>query len=150
MTFHFYFAIYHIYIGSGTARFITMETRMFPDCAGIAPTPSRWRHGSSRRLPGLSRYLTAFPVTPGESRTPASNLGYLATPPPPPQDNFSWVPNCLLGPPGWKTKVSSKKWFGLCEIAWFLWQPIANLRRGVCLQNISVVTYPRLLNLIPN
>ena len=28
-------------------------------------------------------------------------------------------------------KVSSKKdWFGLCEIAWFLWQPIANLRRG--------------------
>ena len=38
---------------------------MFPDCAGIAPTPSRWRHGCSRRLPGLSRYLTAFPVTPG-------------------------------------------------------------------------------------
>ena len=62
--------------------------------------------------------------------TPASNLGYLA----PPQDNFSWVPNCSLGPPGWETKVSSKKfWFGLCEIAWFLCQPIANLRRGVCL-----------------
>ena len=55
-------------------------------------------------------------------------------PPPPPQDNFSWVPNCSLGPPGWETKVSSKKiWFGLCEIAWFLCQPIANLRRGVCL-----------------
>ena len=35
--------------------------------------------------------------------TPASNLGYLA---PPPQDNFSWVPNCSLGPPGWETKVS--------------------------------------------
>ena len=53
---------------------------------------------------------------------------------PPPQDNFSWVPNCSLGPPGWETKVSSKKfWFGLCEIAWFLCQPIANLRRGVCL-----------------
>ena len=34
--------------------------------------------------------------------TPASNLGYLA----PPQDNFSWVPNCSLGPPGWETKVS--------------------------------------------
>ena len=46
--------------------------------------------------------------------TPASNLGYLA----PPQDNFSLVPNCSLGPPGWETKVSSKKiWFGLCEIA---------------------------------
>ena len=57
MTFHFYFAFYYIYIGSGTARFITVETRMFPDCAGIAPTPSRWRHGCSRRLPGLSRYL---------------------------------------------------------------------------------------------
>ena len=65
-----------------------------------------------------------------KATTPASNLGYLA----PPQDNFSWVPNCLLGPPGWETKVSSKKfWFGLCEIAWFLCQPIANLRRGVCL-----------------
>ena len=68
VTFHFYFVFYYIYIGSGTARFITVETRMFPDCAGIAPTPSRWRHGCSRRLPGLSRYLTAFPVTPGESR----------------------------------------------------------------------------------
>ena len=44
-----------------------------------------------------------------QTSTPASNLGYLA---PPPQDNFSWVPNCSLGPPGWETKVSSKK-FGL-------------------------------------
>ena len=61
----FYFAFYYIYIGSGTAWFITVETRMFPDYAGIAPTPSRWKHGCSRRLPGLSRYLTAFPVTPG-------------------------------------------------------------------------------------
>ena len=65
VTFHFYFAFYYIYIGSGTARFITVETRMFPDCADIAPTPTRWRHGCSRRLPDLSRYLTAFPVTPG-------------------------------------------------------------------------------------
>ena len=83
--------------------------------------------------------------------TPASNLGYLA--PPPPQDNFSWVPNCSLGPPGWETKVSSKKiWFGLCEIAWFLCQPIANFRRGSAykITHISAVTYPRLLNLIPN
>ena len=68
VTFHFHFAFYYIYIGSGTARFITVETRMFPDCAGIAPTLSRWRHGCPRRLPGLSRYLTAFPVAPGESR----------------------------------------------------------------------------------
>ena len=58
-----------------------------------------------------------------------------------PQDNFSRVPNCSLGLPGWETKVSSKKfWFGRCEIAWFLWQPIANLRRGVCLQNYSYLS----------
>ena len=31
VTFHFYFAFYYIYIGSGTARFITVETRMFPN-----------------------------------------------------------------------------------------------------------------------
>ena len=68
VTFLFYFAFYYLYIGSGTARFVTVEILMFPDCAGIAPTSSRWRHGCSRRLPGLSRYLTAFPVTPGESR----------------------------------------------------------------------------------
>ena len=30
-----------------------------------------------------------------------------------------------------------KKWFGLCEIELFLWQPIANSIRGVCLQNYS-------------
>ena len=65
VAFHFYFAFYYIYIGSETARFITVETRMFPDYAGLASTPSRWRHGCSRRLPGLSRYLTAFPVSPG-------------------------------------------------------------------------------------
>ena len=29
--------------------------------------------------------------------------------------------------------VLKKFWFVLCEIAWFLCQPIANLRRGVCL-----------------
>ena len=27
--------------------------------------------------------------------------------------------------------VLKKNWFGLCEIAWFLCQPIANLKRGV-------------------
>ena len=35
--------------------------------------------------------------------TPATNLGYRASTP---QDNFSWVPNCSLGPPGCETKVS--------------------------------------------
>ena len=41
--------------------------------------------------------------------------------------------------------VFKKIWFGLCEIAWFLWQPIANLRRGSVykITHISAVTYPR-------
>ena len=45
-----------------------------------------------------------------------------------------------------------KNWFGLCEMAWFLWQPIANLRMGSAykITHISAVTYPRLLKLIPN
>ena len=70
-----------------------------------------------------------------------------------PQNNFSWVPNCSLGPPGCKTKVSLKQnRFGLCENAWFPWQHITDLRIGVCLKSthISAVTYPILLNLIPN
>ena len=48
--------------------------------------------------------------------------------------------------------VLKKNWFGLCEIAWFLWQPIANLRRGSAYKtnHISAVTNPRLLNLILN
>ena len=62
VTFHFYFAFYYINIGSGTTRFITVETRMFPDYAGIAPTTSRWRHGCSRRL------ITVFDSLPGYSR----------------------------------------------------------------------------------
>ena len=33
--------------------------------------------------------------------------------------------------------VLKKFWFGLCENTWFLWQPIANLRMGVCLQKYS-------------
>ena len=65
VSFHFYFAIYNTYIGSGTARFITVETRMFPDYAGIAPTPSRWRHGCSRCL---DRLITVFDSLPGYSR----------------------------------------------------------------------------------
>ena len=102
----------------------------------------------------LNRFTVTCNITVLHTGTPASNLGYLAPPPPPPpaQENFSWVPNCSLGPPGWETKVSSKKiWFGLCESAWFLCQPIANLRRGSAykITHISAVTYPRLLNLIP-
>ena len=60
-----------------------------------------------------------------------------------------WMQNESVPPPPPKKK---KNLFGLCVIAWFLWQPIANLRRGICLQitHISAVTNPRLLNLIPN
>ena len=47
-----------VFIANGLSRW------MFPECAGIAPTPSWWRHGCSRRRPGLPRYLTAFPVMP--------------------------------------------------------------------------------------
>ena len=61
VTFHFYFAFYYIYIGSGTARFITVETRMFPDCAGIAPVET-WL------LPASSRFITVFGSLPGYSR----------------------------------------------------------------------------------
>ena len=45
-----------------------------------------------------------------------------------------------------------KIWNGLCENAWIPWQPIADLRMRVCHKSthISAVTYPRLLNLIPN
>ena len=48
--------------------------------------------------------------------------------------------------------VLKKNWFRLGVKAWFLWQPIANLRRGSAykITHISAVTYPRLLNLIPN
>ena len=59
VTFHFYFAFYYIYIGSGTTRFITVETRMFPDYASIAPTPS---------LPASPRLITVFDSLPGYSR----------------------------------------------------------------------------------
>ena len=48
--------------------------------------------------------------------------------------------------------VLKKNWYGLCENAWFPWQPIADLRMGVCLQKYSYlsVTYPRQLNLLSN
>ena len=52
VTYHFYFAFYYIYIGSGTARFITVETRMFPDYACI----TRRHPGGDKVAPGV------FPV----------------------------------------------------------------------------------------
>ena len=62
--------------------------------------------------------------------TPASNLGYLA----PPRTIFHGCQIVHWDPLDGKRRCPQKKfWFGLCEIAWFLCQPIANLRRGVCL-----------------
>ena len=52
VTFHFYFAFYYIYIGSGTARHIRVETRIIPDCASII----RRRPGGDTVAPGV------FPV----------------------------------------------------------------------------------------
>ena len=82
----------------------------------------------------------------------ASNLGYLASPPPPPPPGqFLMGAKLVIGTPWMGNEgVLKKLWFGLCEIARFLWQPIANLRRGSAykITHISAVTYPRLLNLI--
>ena len=38
-----------------------------------------------------------------------------------------------------------KKWYELFENAWFPWQPIADLRMGVCLQNYSYLISRMLL-----
>ena len=47
----------------------------------------------------------------------------------------------FIGPPERKTKLSSKQiWYGLCENALFPWQPIADLRIGVCLQKYSYLS----------
>ena len=67
-----------------------------------------------------------------------------------PQDNFSWVPNCSLGPLNAKRMCPKKNWYGLCEIAW----PVSMAthsefemgRSAYKITHISAVTYPRLLN----
>ena len=71
--------------------------------------------------------------------TPASNLGYLA--PPPPRTIFHGCQIVHWDPLDAKQRCPQKKiWFGPCVIAWFLWQPTANLRRGVCLENYSYLS----------
>ena len=67
--------------------------------------------------------------------TPASNLGYLAL-----QDNFHWCQNVHWEP--WMRNEGVLKifWYALCENAWFPWQPIADLRKGVCLQKYSYLS----------
>ena len=82
--------------------------------------------------------------------SPGANLGDCSS-----NDNFSWVPNCSLGTPRCETRPSLNiNLFGIYENIWFLWQPIVDLRMGVCLQNYiihnSVVPYPVLLNLVTN
>ena len=63
------------------------------------------------------------------TNTRASNLGYLAPP-----GQFFMGAKLFIGTPWMGNEgVLKKNWFGLCEIAWFLCQPKANLRRGVCL-----------------
>ena len=58
----------------------------------------------------------------------------------------------FIGTPEYEMKLSKKIWYWLCENAWFSWQPMAILRMGFAykITQISAVTYPRLLNLIPN
>ena len=69
----------------------------------------------------------------------------------PPGQCFMGV-KLLIGTPCMQNEVDLKKWYGLFENAWFPWQPIANLRMGFAykITHISAITYPRLLNLIPN
>ena len=57
--------------------------------------------------------------------TPGSNLTYLV-----PQDNFSLVPNCFLGPPECETMFPKINLFGLCENVWLPWQPVLILKNG--------------------
>ena len=47
----------------------------------------------------------------------------------------------FIGTPWIRNEGVLKKWFGLCENAWFPWQPIADLTMVVCLQNYSYLSY---------
>ena len=77
------------------------------------------------------------------SYTPASNLGYLASP-----GQFFMGAKLFIA----KRRCPKKSCYGLCEHAWFLWQPKADFRMGYACKNthVSAVTYLKLLNLIPN
>ena len=74
-----------------------------------------WNRGINRHVPvfNFAKYKSALTngMTEFDTKivTQASNLGYLA-----PQDNFSWMPNCPLGPPECETKLFLK-WYWLCE-----------------------------------
>ena len=64
------------------------------------------------------------------------NLGYLAPP-----GQFLMGAKLFIGTPlDAKRRCPQKIWYGLCENAWFPWQPIADLRMGVCLQKYSYLS----------
>ena len=85
----------------------------------------------------VAKVLMAYPNP--KSGSQWSNLACRA-PPPPPQDKFSWVPNCYLWPPRCETRPSSNiNVFGLGENAWITWQPIADSRMG-CAYEITHIS----------
>ena len=68
--------------------------------------------------------------------TPASNLGYLASP----RTIFNGCQIVHLDPLDAKRRCPKINWYGLCEKAWFPWQPISDLRMGACLQKYSYLS----------
>ena len=103
-------------------------------------------HGSPRRIhyglnltddPGNASFrspirmhngvATGFDVS---TNTPGTQFRLPCTPP------WTIFHGCQIvhwDPLDGKRRCPQKNWFGLCEIAWFLCQPIEILRRGVCL-----------------
>ena len=67
--------------------------------------------------------------------TPASNLGYLG-----PTGQFFMGAKLFIGTPYMQNEGVLKKWYRLCENAWFPWQPIVDLRMGICLQKYSYLS----------
>ena len=60
-----------------------------------------------------------FLSTPGSNKTTVLCL----------YDNFSWASNCFVGPPSIGKSIALKITpFGLCEIAWFPWQPVMRFK----------------------
>ena len=52
----------------------------------------------------------------------------------------------FIGTPGMRNEgVLKRFWYGLCENAWFPWQPIADSRMVLCLQKVLI---PQLLLIV--
>ena len=83
--------------------------------------------------PSLPWRVGIYIMTPD---TPASNLSNLAPP-----GQFFMGAKLFIGTSlDAKRRCLQKNWFGLCENAWFPWQPIADLRLGVFLQKYSYLS----------